>query len=390
MRRVLSDRALLSAVTAYAAAITPANLIPLQVPGFETVQHLSDSQIGAVALCEALALALTTIFAAALPLSVARLAGILGPLIVTGCQLESAFWPTVLGLCVLRALVGTGCGLAGALVARNIAASSAAAPAFGLANGMSALMTGLLLLAIPWFPSTNPGMRVFVPLAVLGALLALAAYCAPHRMRGDLSPSAGAPARRPSHPLAGAALVAATLLIYIPLGGIWTFSVQLGANLGMSERTIGAVLVFVVFGGLFGGGIAAWICTRMGLRAAALATCSSCVLACGLVGSATGPASFAWAFLFYSAAYQFAITALQVIAALIDCSGRLPAVLLGTTLIGYALGSSLVGYLLQIHHPGWVWWGGAAACALALVPTLYARRALTGSDGGSLTSHSRP
>jgi MFS family permease len=379
MREILRSRTLLSAAVAYAAAITASNLIPLQVAAFATRQHLNDEQIGTVALCEVMGLALTTIFATALSRHVGRIAGIAGPAFVAAGQIVSLWLPGMLSLCIVRALVGVGCGLAGAIVARAIAASRASAAAFGLANGLSAVMIGSLLAVIPWFPSANPGVRVFVPLALLGALIAVTAHVATrempiadHRARGDGSTDA----TRTILIAPALALCVATLLIYIPLGGIWTFSVQLGVRLGLSERHVGGLLIFAVFGGLVGGAAAAWTEEHVGIVRSLLLGAASCVASCIAVGSARGAWSFGVAFCLYSGAYQFAISALQVVGAMADTRGRVPAILLGVTLVGYAIGSYLVGYLLDIERPQLIWTAGGWACALAIVPSLMAVRGI--------------
>ncbi len=385
MRAVLRSRELMSAVIAYAAAITASNLIPLQVGAFAARQHLDDEQIGMVAMCEAMALALTTVFATALPLRIGRAAGIAGPVGVVAGQLASLWVPGLYGLAVVRGLVGVGCGLAGAIVSRSIAASMHAAPAFGLANGVSAMMIGSLLAAIPWFPSPDAGMRIFVSLALLGALLAGTAWVAMRELPGRRG-TGGAqqePAPRMMR-LPALALCAATLLIYVPLGGIWTFSVQLGVGLGLTERHVGALLIFAVFGGLLGGALAAWLESRTDLGRLLLLGPLACIASCVAVGATRGAWSFAAAFCLYSAAYQFAISVLQVAGALADARCRLPAILLGMTLVGYAIGSWLVGHLLEVGRPALIWTGGSWACALAIAPSLLALRRIR------LTSRTRP
>jgi hypothetical protein len=377
MREVLRSRTLAAAVVAYAAAITASNLIPLQVAAFATRQHLNDEQIGTVALCEVMALALTTIFATALSPRLGRIAGICGPVAVVVGQVVSLWLPGMLTLCIVRTLVGAGCGLAGAIVSRAIAASRASAAAFGLSNGLSAVMIGSLLGAIPWFPSADPGIRVFVPLAMLGAVIAVTTHVATREM-----PIVDYYDRRPGSTDATRgilivpmlALCAATLLIYVPLGGIWTFSVQLGVRLGLSERNVGGLLIFAVFGGLVGGATAAWTEQRIGIVRSLVLGAASCVASCIAVGWARGAWTFGAAFCLYSGAYQFAISALQVVGSMADIRGRVPAILLGMTLVGYAIGSYVVGYLLEIEHPQLIWTAGGWACALALAPSLMAVR----------------
>jgi hypothetical protein len=43
-------------------------------------------------------------------------------------------------------------------------------------------MIGSLLGALPWFPSADPGIRVFVPLAMLGAVIAVTTHVATREM----------------------------------------------------------------------------------------------------------------------------------------------------------------------------------------------------------------
>jgi MFS family permease len=157
MREVLRSRTLMAAVVAYAPAITASNLIPLQVAAFATRQQLNNEQIGTVALCEVMALALTTIFATALSPRLGRIAGIAGPVAVVVGQIVSLWLPGMPSLCIVRALVGVGCGLAGAIVSRAIAESRGAAAAFGLPNGLSAVMIGSLLGQFPGSRAQTPG-----------------------------------------------------------------------------------------------------------------------------------------------------------------------------------------------------------------------------------------
>ncbi|TXS91861.1 MFS transporter [Parahaliea maris] len=376
MHEAFRSRVILSAVLAYAAAITACNVIPAQVPAFASVQQLNPEQIGTVAMSEVLALALTTIFAAALPTRLGVMAGIFGALCVALGQLSSIWVPGLLPLAVTRGLVGLGCGLAAAAVSHTIARSANPAPAFGLANGLSAVMIGAFLIFIPWVPSDHPGVRVFVPLAVLGLGLAAATFLATRTSvhENDEAESDHAPAVPSDHATGVTPLLLClgTLVMFIPLGGIWTFSVQLGLDNGLSERLIGGLLVFAVFGGFVGGTAAAWVETRVGLVRTMLLGAASCIAACIAVGTVGGAISFAIAFCLYSAAYQFTISAFQITAAFADTQGRLPAVLLGITLVGYAMGSYVVGYLINNNLSQLIWIGGGVVCAAAALPALLA------------------
>lgn len=366
------SRAVLLAVFAYAAAVTACNLIPHTVLPFSTVQRLDEAQIGFLAMCEAMALAFASMSGSALSLGLARLAGIGGPVLVALAQLASIVAPGFLTLVVLRTLVGAGCGLASALAVRVISQSSQAGPAFGWANGVSSVTSATLLAAVPRLPSDSPAIRVFVTLALLAAVLAVLVRGATREL--GAGPAAAAPAPAAATRIAlgasGLALMLATLLIYLPLGGLFTFSVQQGIRIGMSEAETGGLLGWVLLAGFGGGWLAAWTDAR--LRAVACVALGSAlsVIACIAVGTAGNPWAFGSAFLVYAIAYQYAISILQAASSRVDPSGRLPAVLFGVMLIGYALGSYLTGYLLTIGQPSWMWQLGAVGCAAAAAPAI--------------------
>ena len=137
---------------------------------------------------------------------------------------------------------------------------------------------------------------------------------------------------------------------YIPLGGIWTFSVQQGTSVGLSERAVGVMLAWMIPAGLAGGAFAAWIHRRAGLTAPICIASVLAALTCVIVATARTPLHFGLAFAVYAATYMFAISALQTAGVKADPSGRLSAVMFGMTLVGCAVGSYVVGLLLDSGH----------------------------------------
>lgn len=373
MRAVLQSKPLLAAVFAYSAAIASSYLVPHQVTAFVQIQHLTDGEVGIVAMTEVASLALTMIFAAMLPGGVARVAGVVAPCLAAVAQLACIGTSGIASLCVLRAIVGAGCGLASCSVVRTIAQSGLSGPAYGAANAMSAISTGALLCGVPLIPSPNAGIRVFVPLAALAAALSVATYAATRgQIHVSAAPSTGNASGTRSARATAIALLLVTELVFIPLGGIWTFSVQQGTNLGLSEGEAGMVLGWATFGGLAGGAIAGWLHDRIGLAAALALGCGLSVASCIAVGTVASEVAFALAFLFYVITYTFVLSYILTAGASADARGRLSAMLLGAQLIGYAIGSYLVGSLLEHGNPALVWIGGGLTCALALVPAVWA------------------
>lgn len=151
-----------------------------------------------------------------------------------------------------------------------------------------------------------------------------------------------------------------TLVIYIPLGGIWTFSVQQGASVGLSERAVGVMLAWMIPAGLAGGAFAAWIHRRTGLTAPLCIASALAAPTCIDVATARTPLHFGLAFIIYAATYMFAISVLQTAGVKAELSGRLSAVMFGMTLVGCAIGSYSVGLLLDSGRSSIIGTGGAS------------------------------
>jgi predicted MFS family arabinose efflux permease len=375
LRNIVASKPLVAAVLIYAAAATSVNIIPHQVTAYVAAQRLTDAQVGIVAMCETAALALMTILAATLSSRHERMIAVIAPILAAAAQLASIAAPDLMTLCLLRTIVGAGCGAAGCVAARSIGTSPAPGQAFGISNGLSALISGLFLSGVPYFPSTHPSIRVFVPLAALATLLGVAGWLTPVRQTALPIDAARSGAITVS-PAWGRAvtLLLATVLIYIPLGGIWTFSVQQGTSVGLSERAVGVMLAWMIPAGLAGGGFAAWIHRRAGLAIPLCVAAALAALTCIVVATARTPLHFGLAFVLYAATYMFAISVLQAAGVKTDPSGRLSAVMFGMTLVGCALGSYIVGLLLDSGRSSIIGTGGASISAAAGLLALWASR----------------
>jgi len=112
-----------AAVLIYAAAATSVNIVPHQVTAYVAAQRLTDAQVGIVAMCETAALALMTILAVTLPSRPERMIAVFAPILAAAAQLASIVAPDLMTLCLLRTVVGAGCGAAGCVAARSIGTS---------------------------------------------------------------------------------------------------------------------------------------------------------------------------------------------------------------------------------------------------------------------------
>ena len=372
--RITASLSLVAGVVIYAASGTSVNILPHQVTAYVAALHLNDAQAGIAAMCETAALALMTLVAVILPSRHERLIAVVAPLLAAAAQLGSIVAPNLVALCALRTVVGAGCGAAGCVAARSLGTSAAPAQAFGISNGVAAVISGLFLAGVPYFPSISPGIRVFVPLGVLAVLIGIAGAYTPSRQYVEpVGAPVGAAGSSPASTRA-LSLLFATTLLYVPLGGIWTFSVQQGTQLGLSERQVGVMLTWMIPAGLIGGAVAAWIQRRVGRFTALCLSGGAAILTCLLIATAHTPLLFGLSFAWYAATYMFALSVLQAAGVTADASGRLSAVMFGMTLVGCALGSYLVGLLLDSGASSIIGGGGMLLSAIAAVLALWATR----------------
>jgi hypothetical protein len=356
---------------ALVAANVPSYLAPHQVTAYFDVNHLTPGLAGWLSTAEIGALAASNILAPLLPRVWVMAVAISAAIAAAGAEVATTSTTSMGMLVALRVLVGIGCGLGTFIAAQAIATSAAAARVFGVANATLAGASAAALAIVPRLPG-NASVRVFVPLSLICGLLSLALWFG-RPGSGELPDDFSPDLSRSSHwlTLPVLALFLATALIFLPLGGLWTFSSDEGVHLGLSDTAVGAVLGWTTLAGLVGGGLAAWSPWGVGLNRPLSAACLLASLTCVIVGTARTPLMFASGFALFSLTYQFAMSYLLALGAVVDTSGRASAILVGVMLLAVAAGNVLVGTLLDARMPNIAWSVGAATCAAAILPVLY-------------------
>jgi hypothetical protein len=353
---------------ALVAANVPAYLAPHQITAYFDVNHLTPGAAGWLSTAEIGALAFSNIFAPLLPRPWVMPIAIGAAIIAAASELATTMFGSMGLLILLRAMVGVGCGLGTFASAQAIATSTKAARAFGIVNAGLAGVSAAALAIVPRLPG-NASVRVFVPLSLICVLLGINLWLGRPATNEPVPPEQAQASPWLTVPVL--ALFLATALIFIALGGLWTFSSDEGSHLGLSDTAIGTILGWTTLLGLVGGGLAAWAPWGPGLKGPVSTACLLASLTCVAVGTARTPLMFAAAFALYSLTYQFAMSYLLTLGAVVDVSGRASAILVGIMLLAVAAGNVLVGTLLDVRMPNVAWSVGAAACVAAILPALH-------------------
>ncbi len=285
---------------------------------------------------------------------------------------DNGFWSLLAGMVGL----GLGCGLS--FVAGNAALSFASNSerAFGL-------LTTWYMIFVFVMMSTNPYLRQIYPIVLpYAAMVAVQVVClgliwwklpdtaaiaqeraAAARSVAQLNPEISTELTRDAPQLnvfttVPLLLCAAVTLSQFSVAGLWTFAQELGATAGMSAEATASFLGFSQLIGLLGT-MAPWLLGRWvgrgPLGAAGLLLGAIGILLVTLVH--TPPAYIAGNLAINLGYWVILPLALSVAADLDRNSGRLIAVMLGTSSIGLALGPSLAGPLLggaDTTVGGWV------------------------------------
>jgi MFS family permease len=357
------------------AANVPAYLAPHQVTAYFEVGHLSGTDAGWLSTAEMGGFAASNVLAPLLPLRWVMLVAMTTMLAAASAEFATTWFAPFGWLLVLRALVGVGCGLGTFVAAQAIATSAKAARMFGMANAGLAGAAAALLALVPHLPG-DASSRVFVPMTLVCLLLSLSVWLGRSR-----TPEAALSAMLSGHwvRLPVVTLFLATCLIFLPLGGLWTFSSVQGSRLGLSDTAIGAILGWTTLGGLVGGSLAGWAPWGGGLKGPLTSACLLGSLTCVVIGIASTPASFAAGYALFSLTYQFAVAYLMALGANVDPSGRASAILVGVMLLAVSAGNVLVGVLIDAQMPNVFWTAGAVTCVAAIVPMWYSVKAAAGA-----------
>lgn len=375
-------------VIAYAAAYIPLYLFPHQVTAYLDIQRSTTLDAGLLAMIEDTALAAANILMVLVPAPLRMSLTIGASIVAAFAELSTIHAMPFDLLMAVRALAGAGFGVAGFTAAQFIAVSPSPARAFGMANGILALTSGLLLALVPYLPG-DTAQRVFAPLAIIALCLAPILSRAAKFQRGRLQSAGTAPASSSSRwftlPVAGMFMIAS--LLFIPLGGLYVFAGYQGSHLHMTDSAIGIALGWTTVTGLAGGSGASWLCAKLGLFYPIVLTCLLAAGTCFAIGSVSTPTLFILAFALFGITYMFAMTAISTICAAADLTGRAAAVLVGWQVLAVALGSALVGYLIEGHHAAMIWQLGTIACLAALIPAVASAKAF--SNTGQLRASGR-
>ncbi len=352
--------------SAYGAGYMPLLVLPWAF-GELISRGYTESQAGTVASAEIAALAMTSFICARRATLAGRrriaIAGVLISAVANGIAAMIA--PFGLAFWITRIL--SGCGLGAAVAVGNATAAGARHPTRGFAALLFLLALWQLLIfnAAPW-AVTHAGLGGNYVLLAFASAIWLPWIARLPDPSSTISAAQPTSARRQGLNAPVRLEVVVSMLVLFGFFCFWlrdslsfAMSERLATAHGLSGESLGRILGVASLGALVGPALAARVGHRE--RSFGLLACGllAVLMTSGAMGLARSPTIFGVATLLMPATSMFAAALLSGLAAVIDPTGRLPALGAGVGFASEAFGPALGGGLIQI--------GGQRALAVGIV-----------------------
>lgn len=279
-------------------------------------------------------------------------------------------------LMVLRALAGTGAGLAFAISCIWTARSAQPARIYGigvmLVSGIAAAV--MLPLSTAGAQQGLPAVFLLIGILLLAATMPLFWLRPVQQAQADTAtPQDELTVTR----LSRAGFYLAVVLSNMALSIIWQFAERLGRQYGFSVVDIGFVLSFSATAAIAGSLLAAIIGDRFGYAVPLLAGMALACFCGVLVSAQSGYAGYAIAIALSECGFLFVMPFLIGFGSWLDASGKVAALAGGLALTASALSPIVGGVivdLLSAKAAGWACAIFAMAATIAFLPIAWAER----------------
>lgn len=335
------------------------NLVPLLIPVLQREKGYELSAAATIGSLEIAACACASILLSRFgsPAGARRrlIAGGMLALAANGATLLFANYGIV---AVARVMAGVAAGVALHLSGIAIARSAHPIKAYGMVFGRCAIFYSLLLIGLPAALTTFGGKLVFlVSTGLLVFALAGVRVAAPGTRHAALS------AKCESRDAAVRfSLFAVAAVLFVPLGGMWSFAEPIARALELPQGTVGIALSLAAAAGALGGALAHAIgSVRSFIRPASAAIATAAGIFMLLPFAKFAPAFIALMTL-CGVLFVFGSSVLGATAAAVDPGGATSAALNGWAILSFALGPALFG--LAFPRVGL---GGTAVLAVSLL-----------------------
>lgn len=330
---------------AYTLVMTPVNVSPFLVSAVMADLSLGEDQVGLVMTIELAMMALVAALAAAFAQRFSIRSILLGGagVVLAGYGLTISA-DSLATFVISRIIAGSGMGFL--LIGVNFGISALTDPVknFGFANTLGLAVAAALLLMLP---SVVRSYGLFGAYGMI-AILVIATLVLVPGLRPDWYSHANpaSPMPLPVRPTQIFCLIVALLLAPATYVSFYVFSKPIGELAGLSSQEMGFLLAAIQLGGVGAAALASRLGSKYGVfmpLALALGGQALAILTATLVASG---AVFIISFVVLNMLFLFSMPYQLGVGALLDRSGQLGSVLVGTFYFGSAAGPYLGGYLL--------------------------------------------
>jgi predicted MFS family arabinose efflux permease len=245
-------------------------------------------------------------------------------------------------LLLLRALVGSGVGMAYAAGISALAQTKVPAKSFGV-SFISNQTAGIVLLAIlPWIGITWGGRATFIGLAVFLLITLLFVPLIPRRL--TVLQTVSSERNTSDRPYAAYGGVVATFMLSLGFGMSWPLAGQLAATRGLTPAAIGSAFAMSGFAGLGGAVTATVLASRVPRLGLVLGGAAAMAFSVWAVGIESLPLTATLLLVMFC--FVFCIPNFFAVLAAADGSGRLASVNGAMIPMGIAAGQLATALIL--------------------------------------------
>ena len=354
-----------------AAGLMGGYVVPLTIGGLVEGPGFDVSSAGNLGAAELFSVALSSLFLSSFlhRLSLRKVAAI-AVLVSALCQFLSATTENYQLLFLFRVLVGAGCGALIAVVNSIVATSETPEKSYGWVFTISASLFTLLLICLPQVLKFHEHRGLFVALGIVTLVVITQMPKIPYdskqgidnRSCASLSPSISIPTV--------ATFFFILTVVYIFMGGAWSFSERIASSIGIDLELVGVLLGLSTSAGIAGSFTAALIGNRLGLLLPIAIGFISSGLSALLILLAYDIWSFGAGVLLFGYIYMFCITYVLSLAAALDKLGRVAIATNGYIMIPYSIGPVLFGVagIDNFYQLGWLAFGIGIIAVIMIWP----------------------
>jgi predicted MFS family arabinose efflux permease len=273
------------------------------------------------------------------------------------------------GLVILRLLAGVASGALLAVVNMVIATSRSPAPLYGWVFAIASLGFAIMLTFLPYSLAFNGQQGLFIAITFICLLISPLTWMLPKPSFADTGQAERQSSQDSSAFLIGLFFLALTI-VYLMMGGVWSFSERVANNLLIEQDAIGLLLGLSTLTGVIGAISAGFLAKAERLTTPVALGFVVSGISAVVIAQSGDLAVYSIGILLYGYCYMFTVTFVLGIAAALDSAGRVAIATNAYLMIPYSLGPVVFGIagLGNISILGWISLAGCVLAVLIIFP----------------------